>query len=127
VVATGRAARTDFARLARFDSVDLLRAHLHTGRTHQIRVHLAAIGHPVAGDDTYGGGGGRRLLGLPPERHFLHAAWMRFTHPVSRQEMELRSPLPDDLRHSLSLAAGNDASPAGTDPLEHFGFYRLRS
>ena len=83
IVSTGRAAKTDFVRLARFDSVDLLRAHLHTGRTHQIRVHLASVGHPVVGDDTYGGGGGRRLVELPPRRHFLHAAWLLFRHPVT--------------------------------------------
>ena len=123
VVSDGRAARTDFVRLARFESVDLLRAHLHTGRTHQIRVHLAAIGHPVVGDDTYGGGGGRRLMGLPPERHFLHAAWLAFTHPVTGEQMEFRSPLPADLVASLALAAGDDAAPAGTDALEYFGFY----
>src|ERR1043165_4440472 len=80
IVSTGRAARTDFVRLARFDAGDLLRAHLHTGRTHQIRVHLSSIGHPVVGDDTYGGGGGRKLISLPAKRHFLHAAWLRFTH-----------------------------------------------
>ena len=124
VVASGRAARTDFTRLARFDAVDLLRAHLFTGRTHQIRVHLASIGHPVAGDDTYGGGGGRRLLGLPPRRHFLHAAWLRFRHPVSGDTIELRSPLPPDLLASLEMAAGDEREAIGTDPLEHLGFFR---
>lgn len=127
VVTTGREARTDFIRLARFESVDLLRAHLHTGRTHQIRAHLAAIGHPVVGDDTYGGGGGRRLLGLPPQRHFLHAAWLAFIHPVSGENLEFRAPLPDELAASLALAAGEDSAPAGTDPLQHFGFYQSRS
>jgi 23S rRNA pseudouridine1911/1915/1917 synthase len=127
VVAGGRGARTDFVRLARFDSVDLLRAHLHTGRTHQIRVHLAAIGHPVVGDDTYGGGGGRKLLGLPPQRHFLHAAWLGFKHPVTGRELEFRAPLPADLATCLAIAAGEDGAPAGTDPLEHFGFYKESS
>jgi 23S rRNA pseudouridine1911/1915/1917 synthase len=124
VVAGGRGARTDFVRLARFESVDLLRAHLHTGRTHQIRVHLAAIGHPVVGDDTYGGGGGRKLLGLPPHRHFLHAAWLGFTHPATGKELEFRAPLPADLAASLAIASGEDGAPAGTDPLEHFAFYQ---
>lgn len=124
VRAEGRAARTDFTRLARFDSVDLLRAELHTGRTHQIRVHLASIGHPVAGDDTYGGGGGRRLLDLPPKRHFLHAAWLVFTHPVSGQVMDLRSPLPEDLRRSLARAAEDASLFAHPDALAYFGFYR---
>jgi 23S rRNA pseudouridine1911/1915/1917 synthase len=123
VVAGGRAARTDFVRLARFESADLLRAHLHTGRTHQIRVHLAAIGHPVVGDDTYGGGGGRRLMGLAPQRHFLHAAWLGFRHPVSGEALEFRAPLPPDLTACLRNAAGDDAAPATTDALEHFGFY----
>jgi 23S rRNA pseudouridine1911/1915/1917 synthase len=124
IVSTGRAARTDFVRLARFDAVDLLRAHLHTGRTHQIRVHLSSIGHPVVGDDTYGGGGGRRLVPLPPKRHFLHAAWLRFRHPVSAAIVELRSALPPDLVRAVVAAAGPDASFADTDPLEYFGFFR---
>ena len=118
IVSSGRAARTDFVRLARFDSADLLRAHLHTGRTHQIRVHLASIGHPVVGDDTYGGGGGRRLLALPPKRHFLHAAWLIFPHPETGALVELRSPLPADLRHSLARASGVDELPAQPDPLD---------
>jgi 23S rRNA pseudouridine1911/1915/1917 synthase len=122
IVNTGKAAKTDFVRLARFDSADLLRAHLHTGRTHQIRVHLASIGHPVLGDDTYGGGGGRRLVALPPKRHFLHAAWLIFPHPETGETVELRSPLPADLRKALDAVAG--APLEYPDPLDHFGFYR---
>ncbi len=125
IVATGRAAKTVFHRLARFDAADLLRAHLHTGRTHQIRVHLASIGHPVVGDDTYGGGGGRSLVSLPPKRHFLHAAWLAFRHPATGARIELRSPLPGDLRRALAAVAGRDAVVGDTDPLEYFGFYRV--
>jgi 23S rRNA pseudouridine1911/1915/1917 synthase len=125
IVHSGRAARTDFRRLARFDAADLLRAHLHSGRTHQIRVHLASLGHPVVGDDTYGGGGGRRLVGLGARRHFLHAAWLVFRHPASGQMMDLRAPLPDDLRASLVTVAGPHVQFADTDPLEHLGFYTV--
>ena len=124
IVSSGRSAKTDFLRLARFDATDLLRAHLYTGRTHQIRVHLASVGHPVAGDDTYGGGGGRRLLALPPRRHFLHAAWLRFRHPVSGNAIDLRAPLPDDLRRSLVAAAQDRSLDTHPDPLDYFGFYR---
>lgn len=123
IVNTGKAAKTDFVRLARFDSADLLRAHLHTGRTHQIRVHLASIGHPVLGDDTYGGGGGRRLVALPPKRHFLHAAWLIFPHPETGETVELRSPLPADLRRALDAVAGEPLEYP--DPLDHFDFYRI--
>ena len=123
VVSTGKPARTDFTRLARFDSADLLRAHLHTGRTHQIRVHLASIGHPVVGDDTYGGGGGRRLVALPPRRHFLHAAWLRFRHPTTGAALELRSPLPPDLARSLAAVAGEHAPADHSNLLESYGFY----
>jgi 23S rRNA pseudouridine1911/1915/1917 synthase len=127
VVSTGRPARTDLTRLARFDSTDLLRAHLHTGRTHQIRVHLASIGHPVVGDDTYGGGGGRKLVALPPRRHFLHAAWLIFKHPVSGQLIDVRSPLPEELHKAIVTASGPDVSFVDTDPLEYFGFYLVDS
>jgi len=125
VVSSGRPARTDLTRLARFDSADLLRAHLFTGRTHQIRVHLASIGHPVVGDDTYGGGGGRKLMGLPPRRHFLHAAWLIFLHPVTEEPIDLRSPLPEELHRAIVVAAGPDVPVADTNPLEFFGFYRV--
>ncbi len=123
IVQTGKAARTDFVRLARFDSVDLLRAHLHSGRTHQIRVHLSSVGHPVIGDDTYGGGGGRKLAALPPRRHFLHAAWLRFRHPVSGAVVDLRSPLPADLRQSLAVLSDMPELATHQDPLDVFGFY----
>jgi len=123
IVSNGRQAKTDFVRLARFGPGDLLRAHLHTGRTHQIRVHLASVGHPVMGDDTYGGGGGRRIAGLPPRRHFLHAAWLVFTHPITGAPMDIRSPLPEDLKHSLSAIAEGSGLPEAEDPLVALGFY----
>jgi len=123
IVIKGRPAKTDLIRLARFDAGDLLRAHLHSGRTHQIRVHVASIGHPVMGDDTYGGGGGRRVAGLPPKRHFLHAAWLAFNHPVTGKPLDFRSPLPEDLRRSLDVIAGQHSLPAAADPLEAFRFY----
>ncbi len=127
VMPAGRRAVTDFVRLARFASVDLLRCHLHTGRTHQIRVHLASLGHPVVGDDTYGGGGGRRLVGLPPNRHFLHAAWLRFKHPVSGAIHDIRSPLPADLHRSLAMVAEDEAVLQDPDPLTTYGFFREHS
>jgi 23S rRNA pseudouridine1911/1915/1917 synthase len=121
VVARGKQARTTLIRLARFDAVDLLHAQLHSGRTHQIRVHLAHIGHPVVGDDVYGGGGGRRLVSLPAKRHFLHAAWLRFRHPTTGALLDFRSPLPEDLRDALASVI----APAGPDEdgLVRFGFY----
>ena len=127
VVADGKAAKTTFVRIARLDAGDLLRAHLFTGRTHQIRVHLTSIGHPVIGDDTYGGGGGRKLVALPPKRHFLHAAWLIFAHPVSGERIELRSPLPEDLRTAVIRAADGAIPPDTADPLETFGFYSVES
>lgn len=125
VVNSGKAAKTEFVRLARFDAADLVRAHLYTGRTHQIRVHLASIGHPVVGDDTYGGGGGRQLAALPPRRHFLHAAWLIFPHPVTGKPIDVRAPLPQDLKLSLAAVAGVRSLTDHTDPLDHLGFYQL--
>ena len=123
IVNKGRPAKTDLIRLARFDAGDLLRAHLHSGRTHQIRVHLASIGHPVMGDDVYGGGGGRRVAGLPPKRHFLHAAWLAFNHPVTGEPLDFRSPLPEDLRRALTVIAGEHALADDVDPLTALRFY----
>ncbi|HUF66321.1 MAG TPA: RluA family pseudouridine synthase [Gemmatimonadaceae bacterium] len=126
VVSTGRPARTDLVRLARFDVGDFLRAHLHTGRTHQIRVHLASVGHPVMGDDTYGGGGARKLVALPPKRHFLHAAWLRFHHPETGELLDIRSPLPADLRRALAAISGPEGMPECEDPLVELRFYDER-
>jgi 23S rRNA pseudouridine1911/1915/1917 synthase len=125
IVSTGKNARTDFRRLARFASTDLLRAHLYTGRTHQIRVHLSSVGHPVVGDDVYGGGGGRRLAALPAKRHFLHAAWLQFHHPVSGEQLDFRSPLPDDLHRSIAALGESPELYADTDPLTNLGFYNF--
>ncbi|HMC57039.1 MAG TPA: RluA family pseudouridine synthase, partial [Gemmatimonadaceae bacterium] len=125
IVATGKPAKTAFVRVGRFDPGDLLRAHLFTGRTHQIRVHLGSIGHPVIGDDTYGGGGGRRLVALPPKRHFLHAAWLRFRHPLTAETMDIRSALPEDLRRALIRVADGAIPAESTDPLDLLGFYRI--
>ncbi len=79
----------------------LLRVRLQTGRTHQIRVHMLAIGHPVCGDPEYGTAG---LYGL--RRQFLHAARLAFAHPITGEELDVSSPLPDDLRAALTLAGG---------------------
>jgi 23S rRNA pseudouridine1911/1915/1917 synthase len=78
----------------------LLRVRLQTGRTHQIRVHMQAIGHPVCGDREYGR---KDLYGL--QRQFLHAARLSFSHPISGQEIDVGSPLPADLATALELAA----------------------
>jgi len=78
----------------------LLRVRLQTGRTHQIRVHMQAIGHPVCGDREYGH---KDLYGL--ERQFLHAARLGFTHPITADELDLSSPLPADLAAALQRAA----------------------
>lgn len=77
----------------------LLRVRLETGRTHQIRAHLKAIGHPVAGDPVYGTPGAYGL-----ERQFLHAARLAFDHPVTGERVDVRSPLPADLERALEAA-----------------------
>jgi 23S rRNA pseudouridine1911/1915/1917 synthase len=98
---TPREAVTHFAVERTLPDFTLLRVRLETGRTHQIRVHLLAIGHPVAGDPEYGTAG---LLGL--ERQFLHAARLAFDHPRTGERVDVASPLPADLRAALTRAAG---------------------
>ncbi|MGO9456828.1 MAG: RluA family pseudouridine synthase [Acidimicrobiales bacterium] len=115
VSAQGREARTTYRVLARHDHPlpsTLLALTLDTGRTHQIRVHLAAIGHPVVGDDRYGGPG--RVGGslLAPGRLFLHAAELGFDHPVTAERLSFSSPLPDDLAGLVADGLGGDGQAA---------------
>ena len=100
VSASGREARTRFEVQERFaHPVDtaLVACRLETGRTHQIRVHLSAIGHAVVGDDQYGGA----RQSLPSGRPLLHAATLGFTHPTTREHVAFESPLPPDFRGVL--------------------------
>jgi 23S rRNA pseudouridine1911/1915/1917 synthase len=97
-----REARTHFELERAFARTALLRIVLDTGRTHQIRVHMDAIGHPVCGDRQYGGPGVAGVYGL--KRQFLHAARLAFPHPVTGENLEVGSPLPDDLATALALA-----------------------
>jgi 23S rRNA pseudouridine1911/1915/1917 synthase len=94
-----REARTHFRVLERFQRHTLLLMELETGRTHQIRVHLKAIGHPIVGDPVYGSGS--IIRGSTLKRQFLHAYQLRFTHPTTGAIMDLEAPLPDDLQAVL--------------------------
>jgi 23S rRNA pseudouridine1911/1915/1917 synthase len=115
VLEGGRRAVTHFRRLQRWEAADLVEATLETGRTHQIRVHLAHIGHPVVGDELYGAGGARGISGTARPwardlerrvpRQFLHAHRLTFEHPTTGQSMALESPLPPSLAAAADWAA----------------------
>jgi 23S rRNA pseudouridine1911/1915/1917 synthase len=94
-----REARTHFEVIETLPGDTLVHARLETGRTHQIRVHFAAIGHPVAGDREYGSAGRHRLA-----RQFLHASRLAFEHPSTGERLEFTSELPGDLREALARA-----------------------
>jgi 23S rRNA pseudouridine1911/1915/1917 synthase len=103
--ARARRARSAVTRITKADhlrGVTLCQVAIHTGRTHQIRVHLSAIGHPVVGDATYGGVKARVAQDLRPllrlDRPFLHAARLAFTHPTDGRAMAFEAPLPEDLQ-----------------------------
>jgi 23S rRNA pseudouridine1911/1915/1917 synthase len=110
-----RTARTDWHALLKIDGTSLLAVQLHTGRTHQIRVHFAALGHPVVGDTLYGAVGqlhvGRTTLPLLG-RNFLHAAKIAFSQPHTGDIVELSAPLPAELREYL----GRLGEAAGEEP-----------
>jgi 23S rRNA pseudouridine1911/1915/1917 synthase len=100
----GREARSDYRVVATFDGASRLRVRIHTGRTHQIRVHLASIGHPVVGDATYGGTrapSSRRAEAREAlqslRRPALHAARLAFAHPRTGERLSFEAPLPPDM------------------------------
>ncbi len=136
----GRSARTDWRVLARLPAYTLVEIELHTGRTHQIRAHFSALGHPLAGDTLYGSpphGGSPRTLSVngspktpsvhpragvkgapaqPLDRPFLHAARLGFTHPVTGRAVEFRAPFPPDLAEYLAhLSAASGIKPSVID------------
>lgn len=102
--ASSRPAITHFEVIEALRRESLLEVRLETGRTHQIRVHLEAIGHPIVGDSTYGG---PDRYGL--ERQFLHAARLDFPHPRTGEEMSFTAPLPADLALALETARNPDS------------------
>jgi len=117
VVEGGRPSVTHVRRLERWPGADLLAIRLETGRTHQIRVHLRHIGHPVVGDPFYGPGWERGMsgaggawateFGRQAGRLFLHAARLSFKHPTSGEEMTFNAPLPDRLAGAVNWARDN--------------------
>jgi 23S rRNA pseudouridine1911/1915/1917 synthase len=105
----GREAHTLFEVATRYPEFTLLQVQIKTGRTHQIRVHLAHIGHPVVGDTTYGGGRETAVRDALMKRevrhlgrHFLHSSDLAFAHPRTGERLEFSSPLPPELRHFLA-------------------------
>ena len=110
----GKPSHTVFRLLARWQNFSLLEAELKTGRTHQIRVHLADLGYPIAGDEKYGDFETNRLLarsGL--KRMFLHAWKMRFTHPLKDEGLELEAPVPESLKSFVDLLAQRESQDYG--------------
>lgn len=105
VAAGGREARTRYQVLETLGGCSLLELYLETGRTHQARVHLAYLGHPLVGDAVYG----KASLLLP--RHFLHAHHLGFHHPASGEPVDFRSNLPEDLESLLATLRGVPAAP----------------
>jgi 23S rRNA pseudouridine1911/1915/1917 synthase len=113
VVANGRYARTEYQLLEVFSrptDLALLECHLHTGRTHQIRVHLTSIGHPLVGDSTYGDR--KPILGVA--RPFLHAQDLTISHPATGETMTFTCPLANDLEQKLAELRA--AQPSDTSP-----------
>jgi 23S rRNA pseudouridine1911/1915/1917 synthase len=101
---SSRPARTRYKVVKRYRTHALLACYPRTGRTHQIRVHLQFIGHPIAGDEVYG----YRRPTVALDRHFLHAAALTFTHPATGEEMTVEAELPPELQQVLDRLATAD-------------------
>lgn len=101
----GRYAMTSFQVIKRFSSFTLLLIRIYTGRTHQIRVHLHFIGHPVVGDKIYRFGKTKNSL-VEIDRHALHSHYLEIQHPVSYQTITFTSPLPEDILRQLEIISG---------------------
>ncbi|HCJ12358.1 MAG: hypothetical protein A2Y14_05175 [Verrucomicrobia bacterium GWF2_51_19] len=97
VVENGKPARTDWVLEKSFGPYSLVRCWLHTGRTHQIRVHLSALGHPILGDKAYGY---RPIPGICPPRILLHATRLQLIHPFKQTELLIEAPMPPDMNAS---------------------------
>ncbi len=111
VVAGGKAARTDVTRIAADAHFSAVHCRLHTGRTHQIRVHLASRGHPLLADALYGGAAALGLL-----RQALHAARLGLAHPISGEPLRFEASLPADLQAAWKAVAGDAAVPLQSAP-----------
>ncbi len=119
----GREALTHYRVVRELENFSLLEVEIKTGRTHQIRVHMSAIGHPVVGDTTYGAPHRIRLAGnttpVPTlNRHFLHAAHLSFKHPVTGDRMAFNSPLPEALQQFLEMCEKKQQSATVIDSLK---------
>jgi 23S rRNA pseudouridine1911/1915/1917 synthase len=111
--ASSRAAHTSWRVLEKLKGATYVEARIHTGRTHQIRVHFEFIGHPVAGDETYGKKENKKLIEwthYTPPRVLLHARELSFTHPRKEKKMSFEAPLPKDFRDALKFLRGENQS-----------------
>jgi 23S rRNA pseudouridine1911/1915/1917 synthase len=103
---SGRVAHTSYRVLEKLNSATFVEAQLHTGRTHQVRVHFQFLGHPLVGDETYGARQNKKLTELTnyaAERVMLHARELSFIHPCTEEELSFESPLPEDFREALKF------------------------
>ncbi len=133
VAAAGRPARTRVEVVARFPVTELVRVELETGRTHQIRVHMAHIGHPVVGDRVYGAGGSKRISGTgrirataierAAPRQALHSARLEFAHPVTEDAVDCTAEWPVDLWPALDASMAPPDRVAPRDPLRYLRFF----